>query len=97
MQKLLVVAVLLLCSLCLCHCSLFGGKARALSLKPALIAEAVVDKKEKDNNMQLNALELCLCGAMATIFGDFVMHPVDTIKIMQQSAGQCFPWKQLSV
>jgi hypothetical protein len=32
----------------------------------------------------LNAFDLCLCGAFATAFGDFVMHPVDTIKVSQQ-------------
>ena len=33
----------------------------------------------------LNGFELCLAGAFATVFGDFVMHPVDTIKAMQIS------------
>lgn len=36
--------------------------------------------------IELNALELCLCGAAATALGDFVMHPIDTIKITQQTA-----------
>lgn len=36
---------------------------------------------------ELNLLELCLCGAFATAIGDFIMHPVDTIKISQQTAG----------
>lgn len=34
----------------------------------------------------LSALEVCLCGAFATIIGDFVMYPVDTLKIIQQAA-----------
>lgn len=37
---------------------------------------------------QLNAFELCLCGAFATAFGDFCVHPIDTIKITQQAAGK---------
>jgi solute carrier family 25 S-adenosylmethionine transporter 26 len=36
--------------------------------------------------IELNALELCLCGAVSTMIGDFVMHPVDTIKIVQQTS-----------
>jgi hypothetical protein len=36
---------------------------------------------------ELNLLELCLCGAFATAIGDFIMHPIDTIKISQQTAG----------
>lgn len=38
--------------------------------------------------VELNALDLCLAGAFATAFGDFVMHPIDTIKITQQTAGK---------
>jgi hypothetical protein len=37
-----------------------------------------------DSEVSLNAFDLCLCGAFATAFGDFVMHPVDTIKVSQQ-------------
>lgn len=37
-------------------------------------------------NRELTGLELCLCGAAATICGDLAMHPVDTIKITQQTA-----------
>lgn len=36
--------------------------------------------------ISLNAFDLCICGAFATAFGDFVMHPIDTIKILQQSS-----------
>lgn len=39
-----------------------------------------------DDPLRLNALELCLCGAVSTMIGDFVMHPVDTIKIVQQTS-----------
>jgi len=46
-------------------------------------AEAVVlaSKSKKVADITLNAFDLCLCGAFATAFGDFVMHPVDTIKV----------------
>ena len=39
-----------------------------------------------EDALRLNALELCLCGAVSTMIGDFVMHPVDTIKIVQQTS-----------
>lgn len=45
-----------------------------------------ISKKEVKNEARLNAFDLCLCGAFATAFGDCVMHPVDTIKVMQQTA-----------
>ena len=34
----------------------------------------------------LNGFDLCLCGAFATVVGDFIMHPVDTIKVFQQAS-----------
>lgn len=37
--------------------------------------------------IKLNAIELCICGAFATAFGDFCMHPLDTIKVLQQTGG----------
>jgi hypothetical protein len=39
------------------------------------------------SHIRLNAFELCLCGAFATAFGDIVMHPLDTIKVLQQAGG----------
>ncbi len=47
---------------------------------------SVISEQPPPTVKQLNPLELCLCGAFATAFGDFVMHPVDTIKITQQTA-----------
>jgi hypothetical protein len=38
--------------------------------------------------IKLNAFELCICGALATAFGDLCLHPIDTIKVMQQSSPQ---------
>eukprot|EP01038_Epipyxis_sp_PR26KG_P012194 gene12194-16337_t len=51
-------------------------------------AKIVATQENFDNKCQysLNALELCLCGAFSTMFGDFVMHPIDTIKITQQAS-----------
>jgi hypothetical protein len=43
---------------------------------------------EKVPSVSLNALELCLCGAVSTMIGDFVMHPIDTIKVVQQTSAQ---------
>lgn len=34
----------------------------------------------------LNAFDLFLCGLFATALGDFIMHPIDTIKVTQQGA-----------
>jgi hypothetical protein len=38
--------------------------------------------------LELNSRELGLCGFGATVFGDIVSHPLETIKTMQQSVGQ---------
>ena len=48
-----------------------------------IVASATIKAEEE---ISLNAFDLCLCGAFATAFGDFVMHPVDTIKVTQQAA-----------
>ena len=34
----------------------------------------------------LSTWQICVCGALATACGDLAMHPVDTIKITQQTA-----------
>ena len=55
-----------------------------------LLAAAAIDTAVNtkvstyEPEVTLNAFDLCLCGAFATAFGDFVMHPVDTIKVSQQ-------------
>lgn len=54
------------------------------SQEPTIIASQTCTNQKKE----LNPVELCLCGAFATAFGDFVMHPVDTIKITQQTASK---------
>ena len=35
----------------------------------------------------LSGLQLCLAGAFATAIGDFALHPVDTVKVVQQASG----------
>lgn len=37
-------------------------------------------------DISLNPLEICICGALATAFGDLTLHPIDTIKTVQQAA-----------
>ena len=51
-----------------------------------LTAAATKGQTKLNQEVTLNAFDLCLCGAFATAFGDFVMHPVDTIKVTQQAA-----------
>ena len=50
----------------------------------AEVKKPVASSSAADAEITLNAFDLCLCGAFATAFGDFVMHPVDTIKVSQQ-------------
>jgi len=53
-----------------------------------LVAAAGGAKEEKKKVVEptLNAFELCVAGSVATAFGDFVMHPIDTIKVTQQTS-----------
>jgi hypothetical protein len=54
-----------------------------------VLAAAAQSKKVAD--ITLSAFDLCLCGAFATAFGDFVMHPVDTIKVTHTPTHRCDP------
>lgn len=47
--------------------------------------EVDVCAKNEAPDVSLNAFDLCICGSFATALGDFLMHPLDTIKIVQQS------------
>jgi solute carrier family 25 S-adenosylmethionine transporter 26 len=64
---------------------------RALGLKKGLRRERregdvdVLAAGSMSKEVTLNPFDLCLCGSFATALGDFLMHPLDTIKIMQQS------------
>ena len=42
----------------------------------------------KGKSISLNAFDLCFCGAFATIFGDFAMFPLDTVKVYQQTSSK---------
>lgn len=55
------------------------------SKQEAIIASSNA-KSEPNHALTLTILELCLCGAFASAIGDFVMHPVDTIKVFQQTS-----------
>lgn len=68
--------------------------AKTESNKPVVL-KSTLNKKNSGNKsiklttpkkVSLNAFDLCICGALATAFGDFVMHPVDTIKVLQQTS-----------
>jgi len=60
---------------------------REAELETVVIALNDSVKHVKRSSFELNAFELCLCGAFATAFGDFCVHPIDTIKVTQQAAG----------
>ena len=47
--------------------------------------EAEICAKADSSEVSLNPLDLAFCGTFATALGDFLMHPLDTIKIVQQS------------
>ena len=48
--------------------------------------DIIAQSKTPKSSYTLGPLELCICGALATMAGDFAMHPIDTIKIIQQSS-----------
>ena len=50
-------------------------------------AQIVCKASTASTAAELNALDLSFCGLFATAMGDFIMHPVDTIKVTQQLAG----------
>jgi hypothetical protein len=66
--------------------AVFANKNPRVSTTDANIVAAAAGVEGRKRS--LNALDLCLCGAIATVIGDFTMHPVDTIKILQQSSGK---------
>eukprot|EP01035_Chromulina_nebulosa_P022007 gene22007-28490_t len=46
----------------------------------------IIASSSTSDSQALTIIELCICGAFASAFGDFVMHPVDTVKVFQQTA-----------
>lgn len=63
----------------------FLFKSFRASTKSRLVADEKISKSSEVR--KLNPLQACLCGAFATVVGDFAMHPIDTIKVTQQAAG----------
>jgi hypothetical protein len=59
--------------------ALFFSVASSANAKKASQSAAVPKARE------LSSVELALSGSVATVFGVTVMHPVDTIKTLQQS------------
>jgi len=55
------------------------------SKSTALVSTARSDM-QKLPQFSLNPVDLAIAGGLATAFGDFFMHPVDTIKTMQQAS-----------
>ena len=51
------------------------------------VVAAASKKAAVEPAVSLNLVELFLCGLVATALGDFIMHPIDTIKVTQQGAG----------
>jgi hypothetical protein len=81
---LLYIALLII--LCLC-----GNGIQVSAIKSRIQLSHKMTSNEintvaSTKSTPLNGIELCLCGAMATVVGDFVMHPVDTIKVFQQAS-----------
>lgn len=64
----------------------FSHRRNLKAMSSTLVAQKEVPTivAASEPEITLNAFDLCLCGAFATAFGDFVMHPVDTIKVSQQ-------------
>lgn len=46
----------------------------------------IVAKAKEVKLPELNPFEVCICGALATAFGDLCLHPIDTIKTVQQAS-----------
>jgi len=53
---------------------------------PVVAAAGKSGKAATAPTVSLNAFDLFMCGLVATALGDFIMHPIDTIKVTQQSA-----------
>lgn len=69
------------------HIQPLASQVKASDDKLLEICAKSTEKVIDVSKITLNAFELCICGAIATAVGDFVMHPIDTIKVMQQAGG----------
>ena len=94
MNLLSVAAVLIV--LAAAHAIATPGSRLGSGLKASFLHDRTRDNDKKDvsvlaasaakkSEVSLNPFDLCLCGSFATALGDFLMHPIDTIKIVQQS------------
>jgi hypothetical protein len=55
-------------------------KTASLQQKPTMVAH---DDCKSD---ELSLIDLSICGSMATVLADIIVHPLDTIKIAQQTS-----------
>jgi solute carrier family 25 S-adenosylmethionine transporter 26 len=86
LQLLLAVWVGLACSITRIHAVSFSQRMASARSAQTDDFQSLIAKVATPVKRELNAFELCLCGAFATVVGDFVMHPIDTIKVTQQTA-----------
>jgi hypothetical protein len=59
-------------------------KTGSLQQKPTLVAH---DDCKSD---ELSLIDLSICGSIATVLADIIVHPLDTIKIAQQTSTVVF-------
>ena len=59
------------------------AKSRRKQLESQLDASILTQANPEP---RLNFFEIMLCGALSTVLGDVTLHPIDTIKIVQQAA-----------
>lgn len=83
-MKLLLFLCLILATTSLIHSICYKTHSKKQKRVPRPLNSLI--GSNSGTSKSLNAFEVCLCGAFATIIGDFVMHPVDTVKITQQAA-----------
>jgi hypothetical protein len=65
--------------------SVVRGQEKHLK-KDMTVVDVTCAAKKTVPKATLNVIDLMLCGAFATVIGDFAMHPVDTIKVYQQAS-----------
>ena len=63
-----------------------SGNARRRRQVSVVAGKSASSSPGPAETVALNAVDLFLCGLFATALGDFIMHPIDTIKVTQQGA-----------
>lgn len=61
-------------------------KADLVKTRRSLQILAQDNQQTHQQSAQLSVLELAICGAFASMVGDLIMHPVDTVKVFQQTS-----------